>query len=66
MPCICQNPKCENPCVCGERYCDQCFLEIKDEEDWEDDTERDIYLGGRFSGISLLKENKVAKATTDE
>ena len=58
MPCKCQVKGCENYCVCGEKYCDQCFLDI-----CEDDEERNIYLGGRFYGEDLLKEDSEASAS---
>lgn len=61
MLCKCQASGCENYCVCGEKYCDQCFLDA-----CEDDTERNVYVGGRFYGEKLLKEDNVAPATTDE
>ncbi len=59
MPCICEN--CDGICNCGEKYCNQCFLEIE----CEDDTERNIYAGGRFYGESLLKEDSGATASTN-
>lgn len=54
MSCLCEN--CGEKTECGEKYCRECFIDIE----LEDNTERDIYLGGRFSGISLLKEENVS------
>ena len=61
MPCKCQAPGCDNPCVCGEKYCDQCFLDIV----CEDDVERNLFLGGRFYGENLLKEDTEASASAN-
>ena len=41
MNCHCS--KCGYPCECGEEYCEACFLESLHE-----DSEKNIYAGGKF------------------
>ncbi len=59
MPCICE--KCGCICNCGEKLCTDCFIDYE----LEDDTERNLFTGGRFYGENLLKEDNVVKTTTD-
>jgi len=39
--CVCE--KCGKPTSCGEKYCDQCFI-----DQLQTDAEKNIYSGGRF------------------
>ncbi len=57
MPCICQNPGCGKLCDCENTLCNLCFVDTLD-----DDTERNLFVGGRFYGESLLKEDLSASA----
>jgi hypothetical protein len=57
MPCICETPGCGDICDCGERLCGECFVSTL-----EDDTERNLFAGGRFYGDSLLRVETVACA----
>ena len=50
MACRCE--KCGNPAACGEKYCDNCFI-----ENCQTDTEKNMYVGGRFYGEKLEKES---------
>ena len=42
---MCKCEKCGEPCACGERYCDQCFI-----DELQTDAEKNLYTGGRFYG----------------
>jgi len=51
MPCVCE--KCGNKvCDCGEKYCDQCFIE----ECCKTETEKNMFLGGQFYRKKPLKK----------
>jgi|GEM_PF-5293711 len=51
MACRCS--KCGRPVVCGDRYCNECFLE----ECCKTDAEKNLFLGGRFYGEKPEKKN---------
>jgi len=44
----CRCIKCGNYCDCGEKYCDNCFI-----ENCQTDTEKNMCAGGRFYGEKL-------------
>jgi len=47
MACRCE--QCGKPAACGEKYCDQCLMDMC----CKTDTDRNIYSGGRFYGEKL-------------
>ena len=51
----CRCIKCDWPCACGEEHCDRCLMEMT----CKDDPDRNIFVGGRFYGEKLERDNPV-------
>ena len=49
----CKCAKCGMITTCGEKYCEQCFIN----ECLKTDVEKNLASGGKFYGVKLLKED---------
>ena len=58
IACVCEICGALTPC--GESLCAGCFLDTL-----EDDVGKNLYLGGRFYGESLLKGDSEAQVSAD-